>query len=159
MAMFLSFTCVAADLKITRLTTREASSQGSPTKETTLSFVIDDTSPIGKASTKCEGKWAEGVAYPTGGYIPCFNSSFGWNFLDGSFQNINTFTLQIEHRYEDDAVGDYPYNVLTNFAKATVWSNQTTCVTPRRGLHKNEHTCHQKRNTTIDALIWATSAK
>lgn len=51
------------------------------------------------------------------------------------------------------SVGDYPYNMVTNFGKANVSNALMTCSSSG-----SEGSCVQKVNSTIKAPIWATAA-
>jgi len=90
---------------------------------TTIDFTVYDPSPLTNATQECSATWKTGSGgYPSGLYQPCGNSTFAWEM--DSFTSISSFTLAIEHLYEDDAyVTPTPlkascrYEILLTFAQ------------------------------------------
>ncbi|KAK5134518.1 hypothetical protein LTR08_006435 [Meristemomyces frigidus] len=120
---------------------------------TTIEFTIHDPDPLTNATSECSYLWATGSNdYPQAQYAPCGNSSFAWNMAN--YTNINSFVLGLEHVFIDPAVGDYPYNEVTNFGKAIVTAEAFSC-----NLYGGQADCKQFRNSTIKAPIYATVAK
>ncbi|KAI4715637.1 hypothetical protein E4T48_08177 [Aureobasidium sp. EXF-10727] len=91
---------------------------------TTMIFVVDThTSKI-----TCSGSWAPEGPFPEGEYIPCGNSTLGWNFKQDTFKGLDDFVLQMEYTYTDDSVGPYPYNRVTEFSHANITSDNLDCA-------------------------------
>ncbi|KAI5236622.1 hypothetical protein E4T43_08484 [Aureobasidium subglaciale] len=134
-------------MDILKLQVHAAMSPGHLTTNTTMSFVVDTHD----MKTTCFGEWAPEGPFPEGEYWPCANSSVGWNFKEDTYKGMNEFTLQLEYSYEDDSVGEYPYNRVTEFSHADITTANIDCSA------KTE-SCQQCTNSTITAIVYASIA-
>lgn len=64
-----------------------------------------------------------------------------------------------QHTYASYSVGQYPYNEITNFAKASITSGNVTCTAQQNATLAGGLDCSQRRNGTLFAPITATIAK
>ncbi|KAJ9625802.1 hypothetical protein H2203_004565 [Taxawa tesnikishii (nom. ined.)] len=146
----------AEEMLITNIQTHQPSSRSTTDKNVTISFTVQNPDPLSGAVTTCSGSWPLNSThgYPTGGYQNCANSSYAWNFADNGFQNIYTFTLQVENVFTDPSVGQPPWDQMTSFAHASISKSNLTCT----HHSDNEIACEQPANSTIKAPIWAQTA-
>ncbi|KAI4740982.1 hypothetical protein E4T50_08585 [Aureobasidium sp. EXF-12298] len=124
-----------------------AMSPGHLTENTTMSFVVDThTSKI-----TCTGTWAPEGPFPQGEYMPCGNSTLGWNFKEDTYKGMSDFTLQMEYTYTDDSVGQAPYNRVTEFSHANITATNVDCS-------DKTQSCQLCNNSTITAIVYASIA-
>ena len=71
-----------------------------------------------------------------------------------SFESIASFVISIEHSYEDAAIGDPPYNYISNYGDANITAPAMKCMSSAHGQSK----CVQQ-SAVIKAPITETSAK
>ncbi|KAI6842185.1 hypothetical protein KC340_g2661 [Hortaea werneckii] len=139
----------ASAFDITNLSTHQVTGGN-----TTIAFTIHDPDPLTGATTTCTGTWQEGTDnYPSPGYQTCTNRTFGWNME--SYSSFTDFTLNVKHTFEDPAVGDYPYNMVTTFGEANITDTPLKCVA---GTDEGSGWRCQQQAQTIKATIYATSA-
>ncbi|CAD0047752.1 unnamed protein product [Aureobasidium pullulans] len=119
-------------MDISKLQLHAAMSPGHLTENTTMSFVVDTHD----MKTICFGSWAPEGPYPEGEY-------------EDTYKGLNQFTLQMEYSYEDDSVGEYPYNRVTEFSHANITQANIDCATD---------SCQQCTNSTITAIVYASIA-
>ncbi|KAK3725343.1 hypothetical protein LTR37_000313 [Vermiconidia calcicola] len=125
-----------------------------PGGNVTIAFTVYNPDPLAANATEvCTGSWATGTrGFETERYTQCGgNGTFAWNMAQ--FDSIESFVLNIEHRFHDPSVGDPPYNYVTNFGRANLTTSTMNCTGKRR---KN---CAQIVETVIKAPIYATIAK
>ncbi|KAH0291659.1 hypothetical protein M436DRAFT_43822 [Aureobasidium namibiae CBS 147.97] len=134
-------------MDILDLQVHAAMSPGHLTDNTTMSFVVDTHS----SKITCEGSWAPEGPFPEGEYMPCKNSTLGWNFKEDTYKSMGQFTLQLEYTYTDDSIGQAPYNVVTEFSHANITDTNTDCS-------EKSMSCQQCTNSTITAIVWASIA-
>ncbi|GAB7351672.1 hypothetical protein MBLNU459_g2269t1 [Dothideomycetes sp. NU459] len=147
-----------APFEVTHIASHRPSSHGNHSQDITYSFVVHDPDPLTNATTLCSYEWPLNGSYPEGGYIACVDKTFSFNFAEGSFKNIYTHTLQIEHTFTDPSVGEAPYDQVTNFGRANITRKSLTCNTVKTGTHAGELDCVQAKKSVIKANIWATIA-
>ncbi|RMX73409.1 hypothetical protein D0869_13633 [Hortaea werneckii] len=121
---------------------------------TTIEFTIHDPDPLTNTTTNCTGTWEEGTDnYPSPGYQTCTNRTFGWNM--DTYSSFTSFTLNVKHTFEDPAVGDYPYNMVTTFGEANITGTPLKCTA---GTEEGSGWRCQQQVRVIKAPIYATSA-
>ncbi|EME85475.1 uncharacterized protein MYCFIDRAFT_88546 [Pseudocercospora fijiensis CIRAD86] len=88
---------------------------------TTFNFTAYNPDPLSNAVANCSGTWPHGSPlYPQGGHaFQCDNSTFAWHF-DKPLQDIRKFTIDLQHMFNDPAVGDPPYDRVTVFGRADI---------------------------------------
>ncbi|KAI6881199.1 hypothetical protein KC318_g16630 [Hortaea werneckii] len=134
---------------ITNLSTRQVTGGN-----TTIEFTIHDPDPLTNATTNCTGTWEEGTDnYPSPGYQTCTNRTFGWNM--DIYSSFTSFTLNVKHTFEDPAVGEYPYNMVTTFGEANITGTPLKCVA---GTEEGSGWRCEQQVQVIKAPIYATSA-
>jgi len=114
------------------------------TENSTVSFIFFDQNTPECEPVPCCATWAVGLPPPS---IPavgtCSNDSVHVSFPPGTYDGVASFSIQISHTYEDDSVGQYPYNVLSVFAglNLTYGGNATTsnyvCDITRASCHSS----------------------
>ncbi|KAF2769343.1 hypothetical protein EJ03DRAFT_94585 [Teratosphaeria nubilosa] len=121
---------------------------------TTLLFTVHDPSKLTNATQECLGSWkTDSSDYPSSVYQPCSgNGAFAWR-LD-SFTGSNDFVIGLEHSFEDDEMGPYPYDYVDNYGSATFNSSNLYCEN-----FDGNVTCGQVPGRFVKAPITRTAAK
>ncbi|KIW11064.1 hypothetical protein PV08_10363 [Exophiala spinifera] len=91
-------------------------SQANPnsTEGSFVEFEFSDQDTPEAGSTHCCIEWAAGTQPSTTYSNTCHNSTF--NAQIKLWEGVDNVTLQLSHRYIDNSVGKYPYNILTKFS-------------------------------------------
>ncbi|EME47916.1 hypothetical protein DOTSEDRAFT_69745 [Dothistroma septosporum NZE10] len=118
---------------------------------TTISFRLYNPDPLSGANATCTSTWVSTTkGNPQGDYELCGESKFAWAF--DTYNDINNFTLNVEDRFTDPAVGDPPYDQVTVFGIAIF--NKTNLVCEAMG----DASCGIPNDTIVEAPIYATTA-
>ncbi|KAI1619661.1 hypothetical protein EDD37DRAFT_203360 [Exophiala viscosa] len=81
-----------------------------------LDFADQDTPEI--EPVHCCVQWSANASPPTTWPGSCDNDTFA--VLVSPWAGVQALTLDLQHSYIDNSVGEYPYNVLTKFANLSL---------------------------------------
>ncbi|KAK4942548.1 hypothetical protein LTR10_017677 [Elasticomyces elasticus] len=109
----------SGNFKLTNMTVFSPSQSSANSTEGSyveFNFGDEDTAQIGPIH--CCVQWAVNASPPTTWPGSCDNDTFA--VLVSSWNGVQDLTLDLQHTYIDNSVGEYPYNVLTKFANLSL---------------------------------------
>ncbi|KAF7510966.1 hypothetical protein GJ744_005512 [Endocarpon pusillum] len=86
------------------------------TENTTVSFVFNDQNTPKASPASCSLTWAVGLSPPSQA-LPgvCSDRSVRAWLPSGTYNGVADFQIEVAHTYEDNTLGDPPYNINTLF--------------------------------------------
>ncbi|ERF72588.1 hypothetical protein EPUS_02870 [Endocarpon pusillum Z07020] len=86
------------------------------TKNTTVSFVFNDQNTPKASPASCSLTWAVGLSPPSQSLPGVCSDRYVRAWLpSGTYNGVADFQIEITHTYEDNTIGDPPYNINTLF--------------------------------------------
>ncbi|KAK4632342.1 hypothetical protein CLAFUW4_03633 [Fulvia fulva] len=117
----------------------------------TISFQLYNPDTLSGNNATCNGTWLSTTeGNPQEDYELCGDTKLAWGF--DAYTDVNDFILNIEDRFTDPAVGKPPYDQVTVFGVVTFNDTNLECEA------MGDATCKSKKDTVVEAPIYATTA-